>query len=61
MYCDACGVAWSPCCGEQSPHPVDVNLVKHLRAQIERDPEGYANLAKLRAVAKQFSRLDGAI
>lgn len=55
MYCDGCKVMWSPCCGEQSPHPVDMNLVKHLRAQIAQNPEGYANEAKLRAVAGRLA------
>jgi hypothetical protein len=53
MYCDGCKVSWSPCCGEKSPHPADVNLVAHLREQLARDPEGYVN-SKLRATAKKI-------
>lgn len=55
MYCDACKVLWSPCCGGTSPHPADINVVAHVREQIARDPEAYANPAKLRATAQRIS------
>ncbi len=51
MYCDGCKRLWSPCCGETSPHPVDENLVKHLREQLATDPAAYMNAAKERATA----------
>jgi len=33
------------------------NLIAHLRDQIDRDPERYANKAKLRVVAKKLAGL----
>lgn len=36
--------------------PVDHNLVAHIKAQIAKDPEAYANLKKLEIVAEKVAK-----